>query len=159
MSVHLPAAESVRTLFADLLDRNVEVAPAAGVAPGDSSPASVATYVDDLDHVSAVVACDLALSARAGAAIGLVPASGAERAILSGCLDGTLLENLREVLDVAATMFNVEGASHLHLDGLHPAGDDVPRDVQARALTLGRRVDLELDIAGYGAGRLSVVLL
>ena len=159
MSVHLPAAEKVRTLFADLLDREVAAAPAPGVAPGVGAPASVATYVDDQDRPSAVVACDLPLSARAGAAIGLVPSSGAERAILSGCLDGTLLDNLREVLDVAATMFNVEGSSHLHLDDLHAAGGELPGDVQTRALTLGRRVDLELDITGYGAGRLSVVLL
>jgi len=29
----------------------------------------------------------------------------------------------------------------------------------SRVLTLGRRRDLQLDIAGYGAGRLSVVLV
>ena len=34
-----------------------------------------------------------------------------------------------------------------------------PGDVLAQALTLGRRSDVDLDIEGYGAGRLSVVLV
>jgi hypothetical protein len=159
VSVHLPQPQQVRELFADLLDRDVRLSPCAPVAPGPVTPASVATYVDDQQRVSAVISCDLELSAWAGAAIGLVPLSGAERAIRSGCIDGTLGENLKEVLDVAATMFNVEGAQHLRLDELHPAGDDLPHAVRSRALTLGRRQDVELDIAGYGAGRLSVVLV
>jgi len=159
MSVHLPQPQQVRDLFVDLLDRDVQLSPCAPVAPGPVTPASVATYVDDLQRVRAVISCDLELSARAGAAIGLVPASGAERAIRSGWIDGSLGENLKEVLDVAATLFNVKGATHLRLQVLHPAGDELPHDVRSRALTLGRRQDVELDIAGYGAGRLSVVLV
>ena len=129
------------------------------MAPGPATPVTVAVYVDDRERRRAVISCDLELSARAGAAIGLVPSSGAERAIRSGVVDGALGENLHEVLDVAAALFNVDGAEPVRLHGLHPAGDDLPHDVRAQALTLGRRADVDLDIAGYGAGRLSVVLV
>jgi hypothetical protein len=36
-------------------------------------------------------------------------------------------------------------------------GELAPSDVRARALTLGRRVDLRVGLAGYGSGRLSLV--
>jgi hypothetical protein len=159
MNVHLPRPEQIRTLFADLLERDVTVTPCAPVAPGPATPASVAVYTDDADRPVAVISCDLDLSARAGAAIGLVPQSGAERAIRSGFLDGPLGENLHEVLDVATTMFNVDGATHVRLSSMHAAGADLPPEVWCRALTLGRRTDIEVDIAGYGGGRLSTVLL
>jgi hypothetical protein len=60
---------------------------------------------------------------------------------------------------VAASLFNAPGADHLRLYELHPAGPALPPQLQAQALTLGRREDVEVDIAGYGAGRLSVVLV
>lgn len=159
MNVHLPRPAQVRDLFADLLDRTVRLSSCVPVAPGPATPVSVAVYVDDREQASAVISCDLELSARAGAAIGLVPSSGAERAIRSGVIDGAIGDNLHEVLDVAAALFNVEGAEPLRLHGLHPAGVDLPHDVRARALTLGKREDVALDIAGYGGGRLSVVLV
>ncbi|NHA00575.1 hypothetical protein G5V59_12575 [Nocardioides sp. W3-2-3] len=61
----------------------------------------------------ALIACDLTFSAHAGAAIGLVPVGGAEAAIEDGKLTDTLAENLYEVLNIAASMFNVVGADHL----------------------------------------------
>lgn len=159
MSVHLPAGEQVQELFADLLDRDVHQEPGTPVVPGPAVPATVATYVDDQECVRAVISCDLDLSARAGAAIGLVPPSGADRAIRSGCVDGDLAENLAEVLEVAGALFERDHGTHVRLQGLHPAGADLPDDVLAQALTLGRRADVRLEIAGYGDGRLSVVLV
>lgn len=159
MSTHLPVPKQVRELFAELLDRDVALSPAAPVTPGPATPASVAVYVDDMLRVAGVICCDLPLSARAGAAIGLIPSGHAEAAIEDGRITEALSENLYEVLNVAASMFNVDGADHVRLHSLHPAGAPMPPDVQARALTLGRREDVELDIAGYGGGRLSVVLV
>ena len=134
--------------------------PCVPVAPGPAMPASVATSTSTTGAgVGAVISCDLELSARAGAAIGLVPSSGAERAIRSGCHGRRDHENLREVFDVAATYVRPPARSTCGCTALHPAGVDLPHDVAPRALTLGRRADVGLDIAGYGAGRLSVVLV
>jgi hypothetical protein len=158
VTTHLPTPLQIRELFSDLLDREVTLKPAPPVTPTPNLPASVAVYVDDLLRVTGVIACDLALSARAGAAIGLSPVNDAEAAIADRAIGEDLRDNLYEVLNIAASVFNVEGADHVRLYALHEAGAPLPQDVQARALTLGRREDVELDIAGYGAGRLSVVL-
>ncbi|HWJ66567.1 MAG TPA: hypothetical protein VNT31_07815 [Nocardioides sp.] len=159
MVVHLPQPKQVRDLLADLLGKEVTLEPATPFAPGPDTPASVAVYVDDQLHIRALIACDLALSAHAGAAIGLVPVAGAEAAIEDGKLTDTLAENLYEVLNIAASMFNVVGAEHLKLHALHPAGPPLDPQVRIQTLTLGRREDLTLEIAGYGAGALSVVLV
>jgi len=157
-TTHLPLPKQVRDLFAELLDRDITLGPSDPLTPGPKVPASVATYVDDMLRVTGVISCDLPLSARAGAALGLAPAAEAEAAIEDGRITEVLAENLYEVLNIAASMFNVDGATHVRLHSLHPAGAPMPPDVQARALVLGRREDLAIDIAGYGGGRLSIVL-
>lgn len=159
MVVHLPQPKQLRELFADLLGREVTLEPAAPYAPGPDTPASVAVYVDDHLRICALIVCDLTLSAHAGAAIGLVPLGGSEAAIEDGKLTDVLGENLYEVLNIAASVFNVPGADHLKLHALHPAGPPLDPALRISTLTLGRREDLLVSIAGYGSGALSVVLV
>ncbi|MDQ6523507.1 hypothetical protein RB608_07860 [Nocardioides sp. LHD-245] len=159
MAVHLPQPKQLRDLLADLLGRDVTLSPSPPFAPGPDTPATVAVYVDDSLRISALIACDLALSARAGAAIGLVPLADAEAAIGDGGLTETIAENLAEVLNIAASTFNVPGADHLRLHQVHPAGPPLDPQVRISTLTLGRREDLRVDIPGYGSGILSIVLL
>ncbi|WP_110180314.1 hypothetical protein [Nocardioides solisilvae] len=159
MSVHLPAPKEVRDLLAELLGRQVEISFAAPLAPGPESPATFAVYVDDYLRVSALMVLDVPLSAYAGAAIGLVPPNVATNAIRWNVLPPLLEENLREVLNVMVNLFHAGDADHLRLHVVHPAGGAVPQDVLARALTLGQRTDVSVDVAGYGRGTLSVVLV
>jgi hypothetical protein len=156
---YLPTTKEIRDLLTELLDRPVQVSPDAPLAPTPGNPCTVGVYVDDTLQVTSVIAFDLPLSAHAGAAIGLVPASGAEAAIEARVLDQTLQENLYEVLNIAASLFNADGATHVRLYDAHHVGAPLPHDVLARALTLGRREDLAVEIGGYGRGRLSVVLV
>lgn len=158
MASHLPAATEIREMLVGLLGRDIDVSPAAPLLPGPRLPASIALYVDDDMRVAAVVVCDLPMSAYAGAALGLVAPTAAEKSITRGILDETLRENLYEVLNIAASLFNTEGSRHLRLYDLHPAGDPIPAHLLGHALTLGLRQDLSVNIGGYGAGRVSVVL-
>jgi hypothetical protein len=159
MSSYLPVPKEIRDLLTDLLGREVALSPSAPLAPTPKNPCTLGVYVDDQLQVTALVGFDLALSAHAGAAIGLVPAAGAEAAIDEGILNDTLRENVYEVLNIAASLFNVDGATHLRLYDVHHAGVAVPPDILVKSLTLGRREDLAVDVPGYGSGRLSVVLI
>jgi hypothetical protein len=156
---YLPVAKEVRDLLTELLDRDIQVAPSSPLAPTPNNPCTVAVYVDDSLQVTSLIAFDLALSAHAGAAIGLVPVTGAQAAIQERGLPDPLRDNVYEVLNIAASLFNVDGATHVRLYDVHHAGQPVPGDVLARALTLGRREDLAVEVGGYGGGRLSVVLV
>jgi len=159
MTVHLPQPKQLRDLLVDLLGREATLSPTPPFAPGPETPASVAVYVDDSLQIRAIIACDLAFSAHAGAALALVPVGVAQDAIADGKLPDTLAENLYEVLNIAASTFNIDGADHLKLHQLHPAGPPLDPMVRIQTLTLGRREDLQVELAGYGAGALSVVLL
>ncbi|HWJ81092.1 MAG TPA: hypothetical protein VNS55_02545 [Nocardioides sp.] len=158
MAVHLPQPKQLKDLLTDLLGRDVSLSPTTPYAPGPSDPVTLATYVDDSLNIVALIACDLGFSARAGAAIGLVPPGGAEEAIGDGKLTDTLADNLYEVLNIGASVFNVPGADHVRLHDVQPAGPTPDPQLRIRTLTLGRREDLAVEIAGYGPGRLSVVL-
>jgi hypothetical protein len=155
---HLPGPLEIRELLVDLLGREVSVRPSPPLAPTAGSPCTVGVYVDDSLLVTALVVLDLPLAAHAGAAIGLVTPVAAVSAIDQGLLDGVLREYLTEVFNVAAALFNVDGATRLRRYAVHHAGL-APPDVLAMSLTLGRREDLAVDVAGYGSGRLSVVLV
>jgi hypothetical protein len=159
MPSHLPLPKQIKDLLEGVLGRDVTLTPSAPFAPGPKAPASVAVYVDDSLRITSLIACDLPFSAYAGAALGLIPIGGAEAAVESGSLTETLAENLYEVLNIAASMFNEAGAEHLRLHQLHPVGEPLPPMVRAQALTLGRREDTTIDVAGYGKGRLSVVMV
>ncbi|MFC6154131.1 hypothetical protein [Nocardioides yefusunii] len=157
--VHLPAPKEVRDLFTDLIGKEVEIGPAAPLAPSAKRPCTVAVYVDDRLQWAALIGMDLALSAHLSAGIGLVAPQGADDAIAAGTLNEVLRENLHEVLNISASLFNsVPGADHLRLHAVHHAGDRTPTDVLVQALTLGRRTDLRVGVPLYGEGVLSVVL-
>jgi hypothetical protein len=155
---HLPAPKEIRDLLTMLLGREVSLTPTGPLVPSATAPRSMCVYVDDHLGVRAVMACDLEFSARVAAALALVPAPGADAAIEAKSLDATLAESLGEVFSVAASLFNVAGAAHLRLHGVHPAGTVVPPHVQSRMVTLGRREDLEVTVPGYGTGRLSIIM-
>lgn len=158
VETHLPGPKEVRDLLGGLLGREVELRTAPPLVVSRKRPASAGVYVDTRMVVRAVVVCDVPLSAYAAAAIALLPPPATVASIEAGALDEALAENLHEVLNVAASLFNVPDAPHLKLHALHPAGQPLPADVHARTLTLGRREDLAVDVPGYGSGRLSVVL-
>ena len=154
---HLPVPYEVRQLLTDLLSRPVEVRPGPPWAPLNGEPGTLAVYVDDTYVVRALGACDIRFSAYAGAAIGLVPRTTAETAVKARLLHPVMEENLDEVLDVCAALYNAEGAPHVRLHQVHHIGDEVAPRVQALSAVLGRRLDLRVGISGYGTGRLSFV--
>ena len=155
----VPTPKAVRDMLTDLLGRAVEVNPSLPYAPRPGEPMSIAVFVDDRTVVRAVGVVDLGFSARAGAAIGLVPSPTAEEAIGSGLLPETLAENLYEVLNIAASLLNAEGVVHVKLHEMFAAGTRPPAPIAECLQALGRRLDLGVDIAGYGKGRFSLVIL
>jgi hypothetical protein len=68
-----------------------------------------------------------------------------------------ILDNVAEVLNVVATAFNVPGTSHVRLAELFGPGELLPADVSTLSDSSAVRLDLTLDVAGYGEARLSVV--
>lgn len=156
--VPVPAPKAIRDLFAELLDREVEVAPGQPVVPQPRQPAALAVYVDDHLHTEAVAVASLSLAAHAGAALGLVPPGTSSEAVEAGDLPDLLAENFAEVLNIMASLFNADGRPHLKLWSWYRPGELAPADVTVLTRSVGRRLDLALRIADYGDGGLSIVV-
>ena len=156
----LPSAQQVRELVEGLLGRDVQVLTGGRIIdPAEPGGAMVGSYVDRLLRLRALVVLDLALAARVGAAIGLVPNRVCEADVADGELSDALAENAAEVLNVTASLFNTQDAPHLRLDGVTEPGRPLPHDVARWVKAYVPRLDLTVDIAGYGEGGFSALLV
>ncbi|MCO7219848.1 hypothetical protein [Klenkia sp. PcliD-1-E] len=153
----LPSNKAVRDLLEGLLGRDVTVAPGAPVTPNPSRPAAVAAYVDPTSRLNAVVLIDLPLSAWCAGALALLPKGGCEDSVEEGELTDVQVEVLHEVVNVAASLFNAGGVTHSRLDRLYAPGEALPGDIAGLTASTNR-VDIDVSVAGYGSGSLSVVL-
>jgi hypothetical protein len=152
----LPNRHSVRNTIQDLIGRDVDLSD--GVAPESKSTNVVAVYVTDKLATSAVAVVDLECAARLGGSLGMVPRMVVDEAIKARELPTTLEENCYEVLNVLAAVFNLPNAPHVRLYQMYGPNAALPSDIAALGAMVGSRMDVELKIAGYGTGLMSIVV-
>lgn len=157
-TTELPSIKVLRDMMMDTLGRDVQVAPGEPWAPTPRRPGMVAVYVDDRTQMRALIACNLSLSAALGASIALIPPERATACVEDRRLTEGMVENLHEVMNIFAALFNTPNRPHLKLYETHAPGDFPPADVSSQLRAFGKREDLQVDVAGYGGGRLSMVL-
>jgi len=154
----IPDPKAVKDLFQDLLGRTVTIAPSdKPVIPSARRACCTGLYVDGNIDTRAIVCADLELAARAGAALGLVPPTGAATAIENVELPAALYDNFYEVMNIFASLFNVGDAdTHLKLNAVFQPGSVIPTNAAMLLRGLGKRADYQLDIEGYGLGALGI---
>ena len=155
----IPVALSVRNLFEDLLGRDVNVSPGDPMTAVDLPTGVFAVYTDASQQLYAVLGMQLELAANAGAALGLLPAGAAEDSIEEKTLFPNLAENVFELCNVLTSLLNREGAPHVKLYQVIYPGMQLPNDARAHLLALGKRLDLTVEVARYGKGKLSLSLV
>jgi len=157
-TVALPASKDVRDMLTGLVGKPVAVNPGAPVTPAPGKPVAVAVYVDPQMAINALCVMDLGAAAYTGAALALLPPGGAQDAVEEdGELTSLLVDALHEVVNVLSALFNTPGAPHSKLHKLYAPGDDLPGDI-AGMLANFNRIDLAIEVPGYGKGALSLVL-
>ncbi|HLM03898.1 MAG TPA: hypothetical protein VK402_01775 [Blastococcus sp.] len=157
-TVLLPAAKDVRDMLSGLVGKEVTVSPGAPVTPEPNRPVTIAIYTAPDMSVNALCVMDLGASAYTAASLALLPPGGAQDAVEEDKeLSPLLLEALHEVVNVLSALFNTPGAPHSKLNKLVPDGEDVPGDI-AGMLAGFNRLDLAIEVPGYGKGALSLVL-
>ena len=157
-TVLLPAAKDVRDMLSGLVGKEIAVSPGAPVTPEPNRPVTVAIFTAPDMSVNALCVMDLGASAYTAAALALLPPGGAQDAVEEDKeLSPMLLEALHEVVNVLSALFNTPGAPHSKLNKLVADGEEVPGDV-AGMLAGFNRLDLGIEIPGYGKGAISLVL-
>ena len=151
----LPNPKDIRDLIEGLIGKDVTVAPGEPVSLNDG--AALAVYVDPQLKTNAVCLMDVPLAAWCAGALALLPKGGLEDAIDEGELSEMHLEVLYEVVNVMAALLNGAGVTHSKLHKLYAPGEAIPGDLAGLAAAFNR-IDLTVDVAGYGEGALSLVL-
>jgi hypothetical protein len=94
---------------------------------------------------------------RVGAALSLIPSGVAAEAIADGQVTDTVAENLHEVLNVMARLFSAADGSGVHLSRVHGPDEPLPAELVTRLTKPKARIDICVDIAGYGKGNLTLL--
>jgi hypothetical protein len=150
----LPPAELVGRLIAGLIGRSVTVDKVPPPNLDLTEPMTVAAYVRDSGLIGAVAVSDLALTAQLGAALAMVPAGVANEAIELGALPDDLVENHREIVNVAARLFNRANLPHVKLRDVDVTPTTLPGDVNGLLSGFKERLAMEIETEGYGVGRM-----
>lgn len=152
----VPAAKDVRDLLAELLDRPVTVCPGRRVMPTRDEPVSIATYVDGARSLNALCLMDLRLSGYLAGALALLPPGGVQDALDEGEFGSSWFEALHEVANVLSKVVNTPGAPRCRLQDFHAPGAYVPDELLVSASGF-ERLDLVVEVPGYGKGSMSLV--
>ena len=149
----VPKPAEVANLLGDLLGKPVTSTPSKGEAEGKRG--AVAKFNDPDGKPIALLFCELPLAAAIGVALQMLPAERVEENLKADTLDESVLENFREVCNIASTLFSTE-------DSAASLGDvrvleTAPDFVSAPKLQ-GRRLETRMSVEGYDGGVLSVVV-
>lgn len=149
---------AVRDLLTDLMGRSVTAKLAQKPIHAVPGTRTVAVYLRATGAVGAVGISDIAGATYLGAALSLVPPGVAAQAHKKGVLDDALLENYGEIVNVAASLFNVSGGPHVKLSRVYVVPPtSLPPEI-ASVLPRTTRLDLDVTVPGYGAGKFSLVV-
>lgn len=155
----LPPTKLIKDVIDGMLGKEVSVTPSGALTPADTIGGALAVYIDDADHLGAVVCWDLPLAAAVGAGVALVPVGAMEDAIEEQYLPEHLLENLSEVSNVMASVFNIGNNPHMRLDRMYRPINTADNDAVELAYRVGHRIDLTVAVPNYGEGRVAVSML
>ncbi len=150
-ALDLPPFEALEKVFADLYGKTVPLKslPRGPIEP----PWVVSVYRGADDAIRVVCLCELPVACNAGAALSMMPEAVVSESVAAGHLSESLLENFREVMNIASTFLSRQGVRVALREIVNPP-EAAPPDVLRRALTSKTRIDAEISLPGYGGGRL-----
>jgi hypothetical protein len=154
--VPLPSRHAIRSLAEDLTGKPVSLADALPIPAKTTNVYSV--YVADRLAVAAVAVLDLEGAARLGGAIGTLPRGGVEEAITTRSLPDKMRLRTEKFLTALTPLFGGRSGQPVRLYQIVGPSAPVPADVAALAAAVGQRMDLRLQIGGYGEALLSVIV-
>ncbi len=157
LAMTMPNGADVRGMLNGLFDRAVTTHDEPAPVLKGRDVHVVGSYVDDTGAVRAVALVDLVLGTVMGAALALVPPPRVEEALANKLVPADLADNTREVLNVAASLFN-EGALHLKLAQTWVVPEPVGPEVVDFLRTRTTRADVRVEVPGYGEGVLALLL-
>ncbi len=149
----LPEETKVHDLLSSLYGADIQIAMTeTRVAMDDICV--LATYCSDDGKVARTISCDYAYANRAGAALTMFPAGGADDAIKAKEIPENYLDNLKEVLNISVNLFPETPDSRLVLGEIFASKDEI-EEKQTEAVS-DSMVSFEVNFPRYGNGIISL---
>ena len=154
-NIHIPTVEQFAEQLSALIGRAVTAAEPEE-RPSHESTSQSAIYLTRDDRLALIARLDLALAAHLGAALCMMPLPASEEAIGKNELDGDLLDAYGEVMNIMASLFCAEGAPHVRLASINACDPSLESQFMHALASPAKRLDLSLDIEGYGLGAVTI---
>ncbi len=154
----IPTVPQVKELFGMLLGDDAGVAAGRPMAMTVDSKQPNSTYIDDAGRLQAVLVCDMAFAAYSSSALTRIPVGGAQEALEEGTLSSMMMDNFNEVMNICVILVSGDTAPHVKLDKVNHDLGSVSEEVMTVISSPSERLDLDIDVPGYGKGQMSVLL-
>lgn len=148
----LPTAKDFKDLVEGLLGRDTTLSDSTTRVTDDDLTV-VGVYVNQARQIAACAAFDLPLAIYLGAAVALAPPGGAQDMVADGELTAMVTENLFEIFNVLSALFHSDADTQVTLGGMYVPGDALPPQAAAWLSAPTGRLDLDVEVSGYGSGR------
>jgi hypothetical protein len=126
----VPAADALQEVLHAMVGSDVKVVVERQPDVDEDAPAVLAEFVNDSETPGALCRVDHRTAISLGSAlVGVVP-EAAQEAIDGYRLDDDAIENVREVANVLAQLFNSEFTPHLRFQALHRQPGKLPEKAQ-----------------------------
>jgi hypothetical protein len=153
----VPDTKEVSRMLTFLLGREVKVAKGSRIRTGARDVYTLAVFVNEAKEPVGMCATDFGMAANVGAALSLFPPHKARQCVKDLDMEPELWENTLEVYNVVSRFFHDGHEGMVHLGPTFQSGDDVPRDIKRLMRRSKARVDLVVDIQGYGRGTMALI--
>lgn len=156
--MRLPPNKDIKDLLESMLGRDVSLEPSkTTLSSSDTVGSLIATYCDDDSKNRAVLGWSIEAGAHVGASIGLIPAPLAKEMAAENFLRLDIADNLAEVSNVMAALFDLPGNPHVRMKDRYCPAATAPPELSSFLYSNPDRVDFDITIKGYGSGKFALV--
>jgi hypothetical protein len=155
----LPAPKLLKDVLDGLTGKPVNLTPRSRrLSSVDATGGAIGMYVDDKNKPRALCGWSLSAAAYAGCAFALLPPAQAQKIVKDRYLPDDCVEAVYELSNVLSSALAEEGNPHVRLSNLYHPAAAAPTDFLKLMYESHPRMDLELEVPGYGSGLLSIVI-
>jgi len=151
----LPDGAKIMQILGLLFD-GLQVKPGGAFDETPAGGAWFGVFVADSGEPVALCGADINLAASFGAAFSMLPVAAVKEAAKSRELTTTMIENLREIMNICTRLVMDGTSQHLKLDQVYPAKSLPAAALALLGATQGRR-EFQLQLPKYGGGLLTVL--
>lgn len=155
-TVQLPSTKLVAGLLSGIVGRDVTAEKAPPINLLQKAPRMYGTYRDPSTQMPCLAVCDMEFCGYVGGAMLVFPLSAIKDVIRTGKLEEGIQDCVREILNICSRIFN--DYSHQVFQDLYSSPAQLPPDAAALLKSNHGRVDMEVEVAGYGSGQMTILI-